>query len=622
MTVPRTLRALAFAAVLGGALALPWAGGGRAADALRYAVSIAPSGVAKLDGAVPDASDLVRLRDAGGAEGFPLGGAALMARAKADAGRFAAMMGSLGYYDGVATVRIAGRTLDDPALPGVLDAWPEEQPVPVAVGFETGPQFSVRRIVVQGDAAGEGIDLHPGDPAVAADVLAAAAKLRARLLDGGHALAKVGEPEASLDRAAQAIDVTIAVAAGPRVDIGAVSISGLDHLDEDFVRRRLGLQPGTPFDPAVLEADRARLARVPAVASVRITPGDALDGDGRLPIGVTVAERKRHIVTFSAGYATDLGGEVEATWTNRNLWGGGETLAASAGVTNLGGTDSVQPGYRVVAQLTVPDFPRALPFGHDPVLGVNAQAVKEYLDAYDRTAVVLGTSLTVGFGKSFSGIGGLTVERSYIVQNGVGRNYALVQTPLTARLDTTDNLLEPTRGVRASAILTPTYSYSSPSASFLIAQAQASTYFDLAAPGRTILALRGLVGATHGATTFEIPPDQRFYAGGTGTVRGYKYQSVGPQFANGNPTGGTAIAAATLELRQRIGESWGAAAFVDVGGVGTNGIPLSGQLRTGVGLGARYYTGFGALRLDAALPLQRPRGGDIGEIYIGLGEAF
>ena len=135
-------------------------------------------------------------------------------------------------------------------------------------------------------------------------------------------------------------------------------------------------------------------------------------------------------------------------------------------------------------------------------------------------------------------------------------------------------------------------------------------------------------GLAAGASQFSLPPDQRFYAGGSGTIRGYRFQSVGPVFPNGNPIGGTAINAGTVEYRQRIGTNFGTAFFVDGGNVSKNLSPFNGTLRFGVGAGVRYYTPIGPIRVDIALPVQRRHGAgvvnpdDAFEIYIGLGQAF
>ena len=166
------------------------------------------------------------------------------------------------------------------------------------------------------------------------------------------------------------------------------------------------------------------------------------------------------------------------------------------------------------------------------------------------------------------------------------------------------------------------HSFAGKGATFFIMQAAASTYFDLSGNGRSVLAMRGLVGKIAGAGVFGVPPDQRFYAGGSSTVRGYRYQSIGPKFPDGEPTGGNAISAGSIEFRQRILDKFGAVGFVDAGQVGTNGVPFTSHWRIGAGVGVRYYTSIGPIRLDVAVPLNKEPHGDSFEIYIGIGQAF
>jgi translocation and assembly module TamA len=214
-------------------------------------------------------------------------------------------------------------------------------------------------------------------------------------------------------------------------------------------------------------------------------------------------------------------------------------------------------------------------------------------------------------------------------------SYTLLSLPITALFNTTgldSPLQDATHGMRVSLSVTPTFSFGHPSTRFFITQATGSLYFDLnnigfnKTPGRSVLAMRALAGLAAGAGEFSLPPDQRFYAGGSGTIRGYRYQSVGPLFYNGNPIGGTAINAGSVEYRQRIGTNFGTAVFLDAGNVSKNLNPISGTLKTGAGAGVRYYTPIGAIRVDIALPLQRrtsgPNPDDAFEIYIGLGQAF
>jgi translocation and assembly module TamA len=189
-------------------------------------------------------------------------------------------------------------------------------------------------------------------------------------------------------------------------------------------------------------------------------------------------------------------------------------------------------------------------------------------------------------------------------------------------------LEDPRHGFRASLNLTPTLAIGRPNATFLISTLSVSTYFDLnnllpIAPGRSVLAARALAGVAEGAGELSLPPDQRFYAGGTSTIRGYGYQLVGPLFPHtDNPTGGTAITTGGLEFRQRLYSNWGVVAFVDAGQVSASLKPLPDDIRVGTGAGMRYYTPIGPIRFDIAVPVGRRQGEDSFEVYIGLGQAF
>jgi translocation and assembly module TamA len=207
-------------------------------------------------------------------------------------------------------------------------------------------------------------------------------------------------------------------------------------------------------------------------------------------------------------------------------------------------------------------------------------------------------------------------------QENVGRNYVLLQAPVSLAYNTTDNVLEPTRGVNASIELTPTKPVVGDSSIFLITQLQAATYLSVEPDARGILALRALIGTIQGASQFQVPPDQRFYAGGSATIRGYAYQKVGPLFPDEIPEGGNAIDTATFEFRQRVYGNFGIVPFVDAGQVSAGSSPFAGTLVEGAGLGARYYTGIGPIRLDFAVPLKYTHGSGAFQIYIGLGEAF
>ena len=590
----------------------------RAADPQPYVVDLGKTGNGALDQALHDSSNLVSLR-----ESAPVGAFALVERAREDVGRFVTALHSFGYYKGSVDMTIAGHELEDRSLPELLSRAPASPPVPVTVSPRLGPLFHIRKVDLQGVVPAKvraQLGLAPGAPARAQDVLAAQTRLLDALRANGYALAKVPTPTVSEDPAANSLDVTYMVTAGPRVDFGRISVKGLRAVNRDFIEKRLLIHPGEQFSPQAVEKARADLASLGVFSSVRGTTSDKLDAEGRIPIEFDVVERPAHAVSFSAAYSTDLGVGLTASWSDRNLFGNAEQLNLSAAVQG-GGTALHGPANNVTAQFIKPDF-----LDRNQSLQVDAGAVRQNLLAYDQNAVSADILLKRTFLTHWSGSIGISGEAERITQEGITRNYALVGLPLAVKYDSTNSLLDPTDGLRAAATATPTHSFGGSHASFVLAQLSGSTYLDMSSlwdnPGRSVVALRGLIGTAAGASQFELPPDQRFYAGGSATVRGYKYQSIGPQFPDGNPQGGTSIVAGTVELRQRILSDYGLAAFVDGGQVAASGSPFTNGLRVGAGIGGRYYTSFGPIRLDVAVPLTRIPNGGTFQIYLGIGQAF
>jgi translocation and assembly module TamA len=508
-------------------------------------------------------------------------------------------------------------------LPNFLDQVPQGMAVEVDVSVSTGPLYRLRRIAIEGevpDAARSALGLSPGDPAIAANVQAARARILNVLQESGHALATVNEPIALADDQADAIDLTFRAQAGPRTEIGTITFEGLERVDEAFARDAFALRMGELYSPSRIEMARRELLETGVFSSVTVRIGERLSDDGRISIIVDAQERPLRAVALGASYSTDLGVNLSASWTHRNLFGGAEQITLSAAGTGLWGSATDDLGYEVSARFVKPRFMR-----EDQALEVAVTAVKQDLIAYRQTAQTVGVFLRREFSSLWRGSIGLTLTYDAVAQKGISRIYQLLALPLTATYDTTgiiNPLLDPTRGSRASFIVTPTQAFGAETLTFAILQVSGSTYFDLSGDGRSVLAMRGLVGAVIGASPFDLPPDQRLYAGGTATVRGFRFQSIGPLFPDGDPIGGNAVDAATLELRQRVFRNFGLAAFIDAGQASDEGVPFTGTLRFGAGVGVRYYTPIGAVRVDVAVPLNRAPQGDSFALYIGLGQAF
>ena len=595
-----------------------------AADPQSYTVTFASTGNGALDTALKGASQLESLRSTA-----PVGPFALVGRAQQDVDRLQTVLQGFGYYQGRITITVDGRSLDDPELTAAIEALPQDANAAVAVAVDTGPLYHLRNVTIEGDIPEEmrgRLGIAPGDPAVAEEVLKAQQRLLTALQEDGYARATVSAPIAYEDPPAQALDVTFTAHAGPQVDIGDIAISGLRDVNESLVRNRLLVHTGERYSPSRIEKARQDLLSLGVFSGVTVRAVDQPDAQGRIPLAFDVQERLRHAVGFTAAYSTDLGGSVGATWSHRNLFGNAEQLNLSAAVSGAGGRATNGLGYNVTAQFIKPEF-RA----RDQSLTLGVGAIRQHLDAYDQDAITASAAVSRKFSEIWSGSVGLSAEQERIVQEDVTRDYTLLGIPLNVKYNSTgiiNPLEDALHGIRASLTVTPTESFSHGSnATFVIIQANAAAYVDLASvggtqPGRSVIALRGLVGSAQGASLFSLPPDQRFYGGGSATVRGFRYQAIGPQFPDGKPIGGTSIDAATIEFRQRLLTSFGAVAFIDAGQVSANSTPFQGPVRVGAGIGLRYYTAIGAIRLDVAVPMNKQPGDDAFEIYIGLGQAF
>jgi translocation and assembly module TamA len=612
----------------------------RAADPQAYKVTLVSVGNGEIDQTLKSTSDLLALRTSA-----PVSPFGLIARARSDTDRLKTALESFGYYESQVIININGLKLTDPSLGDVLSGLPKGSTAQVSVSFNLGTLYHLRKIEIEGEVpptvdALATLGLKTGQPAVAAVVLAGGARLLTALQEQGYAFALVDAPVAFEAADAPVLDLSFHVNGGRKANIGEIHIQGLKRVRESLLRRRLLLHQGDPYKASSIEAARRDLLALSVFQQVSVQIGSQADESGGVPITFKVTERLRHAIALSAAYSSDLGGSGGATWTDRNVFGNAEQLSLTANVTNLGGSDTTGAGYNTGVKYTIPEF-----FHRDQSLELALTAIKQDLLAYDQTAKTASATLTRKLSSVWRVSAGVSTTEEQIIQvtsvttapNGelVGVpqtfNYTLIALPFSVVYDSTDlptALDDPRHGYRGSVSLTPTYAIGHPNATFLITQVKIATYFDLdnllpIAPGRSVLAARALAGVAQGAGELSLPPDQRFYAGGTSTVRGYAYQLVGPVFPKTDiPIGGTAITAAGLEFRQRFYANWGAVAFADAGQVSASLKPLPDDVRVGIGAGVRYYTPIGPVRVDIAVPVNRREGEDSFEVYIGLGQAF
>ncbi len=404
---------------------------------------------------------------------------------------------------------------------------------------------------------------------------------------------------------------------------GQTTVKGAENVDSDFIAYMAGLKPGETYDPKDLDDARERLVGLDVFNSVTITEGESLNGDGSLPMMIEVSERKHRYFGVGATYSSTEGGGIEGYWGHRNLFGHAEKLRIHGSISRLGETtDFGKLNYNAGVMFQKPGV-----LGPASKFVSSIDAISEHTDAYDRFSVDARAGITRDLDRKQTVSGEVRIEWSRITNDPLMTTastdrHLLVSIPLEYVYDGRDNRLNPTKGFRVLAHVEPTYDLFT-GATFVKLNGEASAYQSFDEEDKFVLAGRVAAGSILGAPLAAIPADRRFYSGGGGSVRGYAYQGVGPRDpATGKPLGGRSFAEASLEMRIAVTDKLGIVPFVDAGTVSTDSVPDFSDIRVGAGLGLRYLTGFGPLRIDVGVPLNRRPGEPTFGIYAGIGQAF
>jgi translocation and assembly module TamA len=607
-------------------------------NALPYSLDFAVSG---------DNKDLVQiLKDASTLQSLqkdpPPDAAALASRAEADLPRLVDALWGAGFYNARVTITVAGvpLTLQAPrsdAATRAVTGYQARALVPIQVVVDPGTRFALRGVNVLNARTGQPfsaadlppriVKLEPGDPARSADIIAAEARVVDYFRAQSRPFAKVEKRNPVVYHPEQVMDVSLTVDPGPRAGIGEIAVQGLQNVDPAVVRSFIYTEPGDPYSPAELASMRKSILQIEALSSVRIREGETLDAYGNLPLFVDVTERQPRVIGASAQYSTTDGPAVRAYWAHRNLFGGAERLRFEGSVfylTEDGGRpeenddwDWADLGGRFRANFLKPAL-----WGSRNDLLIDALVERDRTEGYTSRLANVSAGIRHRFSETFSVQGGIEAERGQ-TSDVLGQiDYTLVGLPVSLTYDSTDNLLNPTKGYRLLASVTPYPGFLGSSVSMTVARGTASAYYSLDEESRYVLAGRLGLGSIVGADLEDIPANRRFFAGGGGSVRGFRYRTLGPTFL-GSPIGGRSLLEGSLEARIKITDTIGIVPFVDAGTAFASSYPdFDERIRVAAGLGLRYYTSIGPIRLDVATPLNRERGDRNFAIYLGIGQAF
>lgn len=586
-------------------------------DPLSYSVTLEVTGndpEGDLRSELEAASQLVQ-----GADRPVSGSIGLIQRANGDFEQLIAVLYENARYAGEVRILLDGRRLADLPPDASLGG---RGPVPVRVLVDPGKQFrfgdvSVRDADGRGYSAGEQ-GLAPGQLAKSTVILDAEQALVLELERNGHPFAKVSARDVVADHARGLLDVSLELEAGPVAPFGQTAVDGAESVDSQFIARMAGIRQGEQYDPEELAAAAKRLRALEVFSSVTVRGSESLSGDGSVPVEVTVAERKHRYLGVGATYSSTDGGGLEAYWGHRNLFGRAEKLRIEGSVSSLGTTGQAKDmTWRGAALFEKPGV-----LGPASKFVSRLEVEQENPNAYRRFSVEAAAGITYELTPQQTVSAGVNVEYARLTDSfNVDLETITVALPLEYVRDTRDSKLNPTSGTRLSLLVEPTYEING-GATFVKLRAEASAYRALDADKRFVLAGRVAAGTIYGASLASVPANRRFYAGGGGSVRGYGYQDIGPVNAAGQPTGGRSLIETSAEIRIGVTDTIGLVPFVDAGLVSASETFSGAKFKAGAGIGVRYSTPFGPLRVDVAVPLNKDATDPDYGIYAGIGQAF
>ncbi|QJB70174.1 autotransporter assembly complex protein TamA [Parasphingorhabdus halotolerans] len=564
-------------------------------------------------------------------DGKATNGAMVSARMREDQQLLVDILSGQGYFDVSVNGNVELPSADGERLTVVLQVTPGKRYGLGTIMFEAEP-------VVPEDLVTKNFVPKIGEPIVAERVLAAEANLAVVLPEQGYPFVEIGQRDILLDPETGAGDYTLPIDIGPRSSFGDIVTTGTTAFDAEHINVISRFDKGELYDSRKVDDLRKALVATGlfSIVSVKPTKSDEAGPDGTEYATINVEQEAGPARTLagSAGYGTGQGFRLEGSWTHRNLFPPEGALIASA----VAGTQE---------QGASLSFRRSNAGRRDRTVEFGLSALHSDFDAYEAFTGRIGGRIsydstpiwqkrfTYSFG--FEVLGTNEQDFNLLTRTRDRTTYYLAALPGQVTFDTTDSLLDPTEGFRLSTKLSPEASLGSGAQIYGRGQVEGTAYYG--AGENIVLAGRLRVGSIAGANRERIAPSRRFYAGGGGSVRGFGYQELGPKVQEPNPKfdptdpdetdsptlprpiGGRSLVEAAAEVRYRFGD-YGVVGFVDAGQVYTSSTPGFDNMRFGVGIGGRFYTNFGPLRLDVATPINRQPGESRVSVYISIGQAF
>jgi translocation and assembly module TamA len=391
------------------------------------------------------------------------------------------------------------------------------------------------------------------------------------------------EKKLLIDKELNKADIRLVFDAGKRMVFGKIVVEQ-NILDPEFIEKLISIKSGDFYTSEQLAKTYNDLSKSGYFDMIDIIPDVENDAQG-VPVTIKLKPKKKHHYAFGVGFDTDIGLLVSAAYDNRLLNRRGHYLTSALDLSPVLSTAIVE--YNVPLNNPISD---SFSFG--------GGLKREHTDSFNTLSAKLSGRLRHALDSGWK----QTLFLDFDYEDftiGSTRTKTLLLVPGGSWIKSVSNdALRPTRGYRAKFDVSGSYRNPLSDVSFLQGAISATGLHTL--PWNSKFIGRIDLGATLVDQFDKLPPSYRFYAGGINSIRGYAYKELGPKDSEGNVVGGRFLTVLSLEYEKTVFDNWGVAAFVDSG----NAFNLdSFLLKTGAGLGVRWYSPIGPVRVDFAVPL-------------------
>lgn len=535
----------------------------------------------------------------------------LVAAAKADYKRYLSVLYQNGYYSGVVSIQVDGRE--------AAELSPFETPDSVGtvqVEVAPGKPFTFGRAVVDPTAPGTELpeDFRSGVLARSGLIKQAADASIQGWRDVGHAKATLTGQSVTAAHRENALNVEIDINPGPRLTFGEMRITGNEDVRTERIRAMAGFPTGALFTDDDLETIQRRISRTGAFRFVVVEEAETPNPDDTIDVIVELQEEKPRRLGFGAEVGSSDGISVSGFWFHRNLLGGGERLRFDADLTQ-----QLEDGKELEYTFGV-SFLRPAVFAPEADFRASLDISREANSTFREDILTFDTGFNYRLSDELFLYGGIRLSATKTDLKPGKRRFRIFGTPVGATYDTRDIVTDARAGTFISGEVFP-FVGERDADDGVRSTLDARYYKSFIEDDVLTLAVRGQLGSVFGATSGSVPESYLFFSGGGGTVRGQPFESLGVE-RNGNLSSGEGFAGLSLEARYRFTDAIGAVGFFDYGLI-TDGDVFtgSGDSHSGAGIGLRYDTPVGPIRVDIAAPV----GGDTDDgvqFYFGLGQAF